>query len=85
MLKRSIVAFATQGSYKRWLICIRPLIIMAQDRINLPSSGAGITRYFEDFKSKISVKPQIVIVIIAVVIILEIILHMYGNAFFGLA
>lgn len=56
---------------------------MAQDKINLPSSGAGITRYFDEFKSKISLKPEVVIVIIALVVVLELILHLYGNAIFG--
>lgn len=58
---------------------------MAQDRINLPSSGGGIVRYFEEFKSNISLKPQLVIVLVVIVVILEIILHMYGNSLFGLA
>ncbi len=57
---------------------------MAQDKINLPSSGAGLMRYFDEFKSKISLKPQVVLVIIGLVVILEIVLHIYGNSFFGL-
>jgi preprotein translocase subunit Sec61beta len=58
--------------------------LMADNKISLPSSGAGITRYFDDFKSKIALKPQVVIVLIALVVLLEIILHMYGNSMFGL-
>jgi preprotein translocase subunit Sec61beta len=58
---------------------------MAQDnKINLPSSGEGIVRYFEDLKSKFSITPQQVVALIAAVIILEIILHLYGNSIFGL-
>jgi len=56
---------------------------MANDKINLPSSGGGIVRYFEDFKSNFEFKPEVVIVMIALVIVLEIILHLYGNAIFG--
>ena len=56
---------------------------MADNKIQLPSSGAGITRYFDEFKSKISLKPEVVIILIALVVILEIILHIYGNSIFG--
>ncbi len=56
---------------------------MANDKINLPSSGAGITRYFDDFKSKITLKPEVVIIMIVLVILLEIVLHIYGNSIFG--
>ena len=58
---------------------------MAQDKINMPSSMAGLTRYFDDYKSKIELKPQTVIALIIVVIILEILLNWQGNAWFGLA
>ncbi|HIH39297.1 TPA: preprotein translocase subunit Sec61beta [Candidatus Woesearchaeota archaeon] len=56
---------------------------MANDKITLPSSGAGITRYFDEFKSKIALKPEVVIILIALVVIFEIILHIYGNSIFG--
>jgi len=39
------------------------------NKVNMPSSTAGITRYFDEFKSKITIKPQIVIAIIIIVII----------------
>ena len=49
---------------------------MAQDnKIHLPSSGGGLVRYFEDYKSKITIKPEVVIGIIIVVIIIEILLY----------
>lgn len=44
----------------------------------MPSSGAGITRYFDDYKSKIEFKPEYIIVLVIIVIIIEIILHMSG-------
>ncbi len=45
---------------------------MAKDnRISLPSSGAGLTRYFESEKSKIMIPPQIVIFgILAMIVII---------------
>jgi preprotein translocase subunit Sec61beta len=57
---------------------------MSQDKISMPSSMAGLTRYFDDYKSKIELKPQTVIALIIVVIILEILLNWQGNAWFGL-
>ncbi len=56
---------------------------MAQDKVTMPTSGAGLTRYFDDYKSKIEIKPGHVIILIAVVLILEIILHVWGNGWFG--
>jgi preprotein translocase subunit Sec61beta len=42
---------------------------MSKDnRINLPSSGAGITRYFDDEKSNIMISPQATIVGILIVV-----------------
>jgi len=44
---------------------------MAKDnRINLPSSGAGLTKYFDDYKSKIMFSPEATIITILVVIVL---------------
>lgn len=45
---------------------------MAKDnKINLPSSGAGLTRYFDNEQSKIMISPQTtVFVILAVVVVL---------------
>ncbi|MEM4637776.1 MAG: preprotein translocase subunit Sec61beta [Candidatus Woesearchaeota archaeon] len=57
---------------------------MSQDKISMPSSMAGLTRYFDDYKSKIELKPEHVIVLIILVIILEIILNWQGSAWFGL-
>jgi preprotein translocase subunit Sec61beta len=57
---------------------------MAQDKVSMPSTTAGITRYFDDYKSKIEIKPGHVIIMIVVVVILEIVLHMWGKGWFGL-
>lgn len=53
------------------------------DKIRMPSSGAGITQYWDDVKTKIELKPEYVIVIAIVIIILELMLQLYGNRFFG--
>jgi preprotein translocase subunit Sec61beta len=57
---------------------------MADDKIQMPSSGAGLTRYFDDYKSKIELKPEHVLIIIVVVILIEMLLNWQGNAWFGL-
>jgi len=44
---------------------------MARDnRITMPTSGAGLTRYFDDEKSKIMISPQAGVAIILIVVIL---------------
>ena len=55
------------------------------NRITMPSSGAGITRYFDEYKSKLELKPGHVILLCFLVMIIVIILHMYGNSWFGLS
>ncbi len=58
---------------------------MANDnKINLPSSGGGLTRYFDEYKSKITFKPSVVIVLVIVVIIIEVFLHTQGLKILGI-
>lgn len=57
---------------------------MARDKISMPSSTAGITRYFDEYKSKIEFKPGHIIVLTIVVMIVIILLHAYGNQLLGL-
>ena len=56
---------------------------MAKQKTTLPSSGAGIIRYFDDYKSKIEFSPGFVIIMVILVIIIEIVLYIYGNALLG--
>ncbi len=56
---------------------------MAKDKIMMPSSGAGITRYFEEYKSKIMIKPGHVIVLCIVIMIITILLNAYGSIIWG--
>lgn len=53
------------------------------NKVSMPSSMAGITRYFDDYKSKIEFKPGHIVVLIIVVIILEILLNTFGKSWFG--
>ena len=54
------------------------------DRVQMPSSGGGLIRYFDDYRSKIELKPGHVLVLIAVVVILVIALHAWGSSLLGL-
>jgi len=57
---------------------------MARDKIRMPSSTAGITQYFDDYKSKIRFKPGHIIILIILIIIIMIILQSYGSSLLGL-
>lgn len=48
------------------------------DKIQLPQSGGGLVRYFDDYKSKFKFSPMTVIVLIIIVIIIEFFLHRSG-------
>ena len=48
---------------------------MAGDKISMPSSMGGLVRYFDEYKSKLTLKPGHVIVLIVVVIMIEILLY----------
>ena len=58
---------------------------MAKDRkINMPSSMGGLVRYFDDYRSKIELKPGHVVVLAVIVIIVVLLLHTYGKSMLGL-
>jgi len=54
------------------------------NKINMPMGTGGLMRYFDDYKSKIEIKPGVVIIIVFVVILIEIILHLQGISLLGL-
>ena len=54
------------------------------DKIQMPSGMGGLVRYFDDYRSKITLKPGHVIVLCIIVIIIMIILHAYGKALLGI-
>ncbi len=58
---------------------------MSKDnKISMPSSTAGLTRYFDDYKSKLSFKPQVVIVFVIIIILIEMLLHSQGLKILGI-
>ena len=48
---------------------------MADNKVQMPSSGGGLVRYFEEVKTKFPIKPSYVVVAIVVVFFLEILLN----------
>jgi preprotein translocase subunit Sec61beta len=48
---------------------------MAVDNIIVPSSGGGLVRYSEEYKSKIQIKPEFIIVFTILVILFEIVIR----------
>ncbi len=54
------------------------------DKIQMPSGIGGLVRYFDEYKSKITLKPGHVIVLCIIVIIIMVILHAYGKALLGI-
>ena len=58
---------------------------MADNRVQMPSSSAGLTRYFDDYKSKIEIRPGQVVVLSIVVMVLTLLLHVYGSRIIGVA
>ncbi len=52
---------------------------MADEKIRLPSGQGGLTRYFDEFQSKIEVSPGAVIVMAIGVMIIVILLHYFGG------
>ncbi|PIZ51569.1 preprotein translocase subunit Sec61beta [Candidatus Woesearchaeota archaeon CG_4_10_14_0_2_um_filter_33_13] len=57
---------------------------MAQDnKIRMPSGQGGLTRYFDEFKSRVEFSPGAVIVLSIIVMIIIILLHYFGDSFLG--
>lgn len=48
------------------------------DRIQMPSSIGGIVRYFDEYKSRIELKPGHVVLLAILVMVIEILLHTFG-------
>ena len=54
------------------------------EKITMPSSGGGLVRYFDEFKSKFRFKPGSIVILAVAIIIIMIILHTYGKSFLGI-
>ena len=54
------------------------------EQIRMPSGMGGLVRYFEEYHSKIRLKPGHVIVLSVVVIVIMIVLYSYGGRLLGI-
>jgi len=43
---------------------------MAENKISMPSGMGGLMRYFDEYKSKVQLKPAYVVLLVAVLILL---------------
>jgi len=57
---------------------------MANDKISMPSGMGGLVRYFEEYKSKLTFSPGMIIILCTIVIIIMIVLHLFGNKLLGI-
>jgi len=48
---------------------------MSKDKIQMPASQGGLVRYFDEYKSKFTLKPVHVIIFIIIIIVLLIALN----------
>ncbi len=54
------------------------------DKVSMPSGMGGLVRYFDEYKSKLEIKPGYVIILVIAMIIIEMILHNIGYNLLGL-
>ncbi len=54
------------------------------NKISMPSGMGGLTRYFDDVGSGVTLKPGHVIILVIVVMVIVILLHLQGGAWFGI-
>ncbi len=57
---------------------------MARDnKVHMPSGQGGLTRYFDEYSSKVEISPTAVIILSVVIMIIVIILHQVGGGYFS--
>lgn len=57
---------------------------MSRDnKIHMPMGQGGLTRYFDEVKSKIEFSPAAVIVLCIVIMVIIILLHYFGKGWLG--
>ncbi|MFW6230529.1 MAG: hypothetical protein ACOC32_00725 [Nanoarchaeota archaeon] len=56
---------------------------MADNKIQMPSSGGGLVRYGEGGTSKFQIKPGHVIILVVVVILIQVLLHWQAASWVG--
>ncbi len=54
------------------------------NKIRMPSGQGGLTRYFDEYKSKIEFSPGAVIILTLLIMVIVILLHYFGNRLIGI-
>ncbi|MAH01863.1 hypothetical protein CMO87_01860 [Candidatus Woesearchaeota archaeon] len=58
---------------------------MPQDnKISMPSGMGGLMRYFDEYKSRIRIKPGHILIMVVIVMAIMIFLYSYGNTLLGI-
>lgn len=57
---------------------------MADRKIMMPATTAGITRYFDDYRSTLTFQPGHVLILAAVIVMIILLLQTYGGVLLGL-
>ncbi|MEW6222126.1 MAG: preprotein translocase subunit Sec61beta [Candidatus Hadarchaeota archaeon] len=56
---------------------------MPKSEQRMPSTGAGLIRYFDEEGKGIKISPKKIVIFISAVIILEILIRLYGQSILG--
>ena len=57
---------------------------MTQQKINLPSGSGGLMRYFDEYHSKIRIKPGHIIILSVLIMVIMLFLYNFGNRLLGI-
>jgi len=52
---------------------------MKDNKIQMPSGMGGLTRYFDDYKSKVQIAPGHVVLLTIIVTLIIVLLHIFGG------
>ena len=56
---------------------------MSQDKIQMPSGMGGLVRYFDEYHSKLVIKPGHIILIGILLMVIMILLYTFGSGWIG--
>ena len=67
-----------------WNNELKGLKMPRDTRITMPSGMGGLMRYFDEYKSRIRIKPGHIILMCGIVMAIMIFLYSYGNSLLGI-
>ncbi len=53
------------------------------NKVQMPTSGGGLVRYSDESRSKFQIKPEHVIVLVIIVILVQLVLHWQAGIWIG--